>query len=315
MEAAVHTTGLRRVYKRGRKDPVVALDDLTLAVEPNEIHGLLGPNGAGKTTLVKILSTVLLPSGGSARILGRDVVADTRAVRSLVGLVLGGDRGLYDRLSARRNLLFWGALYRLDARTTRERADALLERVGLADRADDRVERFSRGMRQRLHLARGLLHEPRVLFLDEPTSGLDPVAAGAFRRLVLDLRAEGRTFLLATHDMDEATALCDRVTLIDRGRMLLSADTARVGRFLGERECVDFTHPDPSVADGLALLPDVSGVERRDGAAWRVHTAGRDGTRRVLAWLLDRDVLTARRGEPTLEEVYLRAVGDRGMRV
>jgi ABC-2 type transport system ATP-binding protein len=312
---AVRTTGLRRVYKRGRKDPVVALDDLTLAIAQNEIHGLLGPNGAGKTTLVKILSTVLLPSGGTARVLGRDVVDDTRAVRSLVGVVLGGDRGLYDRLSARRNLLFWGALYKLDARTTRERAGALLERVGLAERADDRVERFSRGMRQRLHLARGLLHEPQVLFLDEPTSGLDPVAAGAFRRLVLDLRAEGRTFLLATHDMDEATALCDRVTLIDRGQVLLSADTARVGRFLGERECVDFVHPGPSLTEALGLLPDVLDVEHRDGAAWRVHTTGRDGTRRVLAWLLDRDVLTARRGEPTLEEVYLRTVGDRGMRV
>ncbi|TDD76839.1 ABC transporter ATP-binding protein [Actinomadura darangshiensis] len=315
MEPAVHTSGLGRVYKRGRKDPVVALDDLTLTIERNEIHGLLGPNGAGKTTLVKILSTVLLPSEGSARVLGHDVAAETRAVRSLVGLVLGGDRGLYDRLSARRNLLFWGALYKLDARTTRDRADALLERVGLAERADDRVERFSRGMRQRLHLARGLLHEPRVLFLDEPTSGLDPVAAGAFRRLVLDLRAEGRTFLLATHDMDEATALCDRVTLIDRGRMLLTGDTGQAGRFLGDRECVDFTHPDPALADALALLPDVTDVERQDGTAWRAHTPDRGATRRVLGWLLDRDVLTARRGEPTLEEVYLRTVGDRGMRV
>ncbi|MEO3828149.1 ABC transporter ATP-binding protein [Actinomadura sp. B10D3] len=315
MEAAVHTSRLRRTYERGRQDPVVALDDLTLTVEQSEIHGLLGPNGAGKSTLIKILSTVLLPSGGSARILGHDVVADTRAVRSLAGLVLGGDRGLYDRLSARRNLLFWGALYKLDSRTARARAGALLERVGLAERADDRVERFSRGMRQRLHLARGLLHEPRVLFLDEPTSGLDPVAAAAFRRLVLDLRAEGRTFLLATHDMDEATALCDRVTLIDRGRSLLTGDTARAGRFLGDRECVDFDHGDPALAEALALLPDVTDVERRDGGAWRVHTTGRDGTRRILAWLLDRDVLTARRGEPTLEEVYLRTVGDRGMRI
>ncbi|MEU8801682.1 ABC transporter ATP-binding protein [Spirillospora sp. NPDC048819] len=315
MEAAVHTSGLRRTYRRGRQDPVVALDDLTMTIAQNEIHGLLGPNGAGKTTLVKILSTVLLPTAGSARILGHDVVAGTRAVRSLVGLVLGGDRGLYDRLTARRNLLFWGALYKLDARTTRNRADALLERVGLADRADDRVERFSRGMRQRLHLARGLLHEPRMLFLDEPTSGLDPVAAGAFRRLVLDLRAEGRTFLLATHDMDEATALCDRVTLIDRGRMVLSADTARVGHFLGDRECVDFSHPDAALTGALALLPDVTDVERRDGTLWRAHTSGRDGTRRVLSWLLERDVLTARRGEPTLEEVYLRTVGDRGMRI
>ncbi|MEV0667214.1 ABC transporter ATP-binding protein [Actinomadura luteofluorescens] len=315
MEAAVHTTRLRRTYARRRRDDVVALDDLSMTVGQNEIHGLLGPNGAGKTTLVKILSTVLLPSGGSARILGHDAVADTRAVRSQVGLVLGGDRGLYDRLTARRNLLFWGALHKLDTRTSRRRAAALLERVGLAERADEPVERFSRGMRQRLHLARVLLHEPRVLFLDEPTSGLDPVAAGAFRRLVLDLRAEGRTFLLATHDMDEAAALCDRVTLIDRGRMLLTGDPAGVGRFLGDRECVDFTHPDAALAGDLADLPDVSEVERRDDGTWRVHTADRDGTRRVLAWLLDRDVLTARRGRPTLEEVYLRAVGDRGMRV
>ncbi|WP_246237222.1 ABC transporter ATP-binding protein [Actinomadura chibensis] len=313
----MRTSRLRRVYARRRRDGVVALDDLSLTVDQNEIHGLLGPNGAGKTTLVKILSTVLLPSAGSARILGRDVVADTRAVRASVGLVLGGDRGLYDRLSARRNLLFWGALYKLDARTSRARAAALLDRVGLADRADEPVERFSRGMRQRLHLARGLLHEPRVLFLDEPTSGLDPVAANAFRRLVLELRAEGRTFLLATHDMDEATALCDRVTLIDRGALLLTGEPAGVGRFLGDRECVDYDHPDPSLADALALLPGVTDVERRDGGdgGWRVHTGDRDGTRRVLAWLLDRDVLTARRGRPTLEEVYLRAVGDRGMRV
>ncbi|RFS81079.1 ABC transporter ATP-binding protein [Actinomadura spongiicola] len=317
MEAAVHTCRLRRVYAYRRRDTVVALDDLSLTVDRNEIHGLLGPNGAGKTTLIKILSTVLLPSGGTARVLGHDVVAETRDVRSLVGLVLGGDRGLYDRLTARRNLLFWGALYKLDARTTRARAGALLERVGLGERADDPVEGYSRGMRQRLHLARGLLHEPRVLFLDEPTSGLDPAAAAAFRRLVLDLRAEGRTFLLATHDMDEATALCDRVTLIDRGRMLLSGEPARAGRFLGDRECVDYTDPDPALADAAAALPGVVDVERRDGApgAWRVHTADRDGTRRVLAWLLDRDVLTARRGEPTLEEVYLRAVGDRGMTV
>ncbi|MCP2340826.1 ABC transporter ATP-binding protein [Actinomadura rupiterrae] len=314
MEAAVSASALRRTYERKRKDAVVALDDLTLSIARNEIHGLLGPNGAGKTTLVKILSTVLLPTAGTARVLGHDVVAETRTVRTLVGLVLGGDRGLYDRLSARRNLLFWGALYKLDARTVRRRADALLERVGLAERADDPVERFSRGMRQRLHLARGLLHEPQVLFLDEPTSGLDPVAAVAFRRLVLELRDEGRTFLLATHDMDEATALCDRVSLIDRGRLLLTDDTASIGRILGDRECVDFVHDDGTHAEALALLPEVTDVERLDDR-WRVHTADRDGSRRVLAWLVERDVLTARHAQPTLEEVYLRTVGDRGMRV
>ncbi|MEV5575915.1 ABC transporter ATP-binding protein [Spirillospora sp. NPDC052269] len=314
MEAAVAASSLRRTYERRRKDAVVALDDLTLTIARNEIHGLLGPNGAGKTTLVKILSTVLLPTSGTARILGHDVVAETKAVRSLIGLVLGGDRGLYDRLTARRNLLFWGSLYKLDARTVRRRADALLERVGLAERADEPVERFSRGMRQRLHLARGLLHEPQVLFLDEPTSGLDPVAAVAFRRLVRELRDEGRTFLLATHDMDEATALCDRVSLIDRGHLLLTDDTANVGRILGDRECVDFVHEDDSLARALAVLPPVIDVERLDDR-WRAHTVDREGSRRVLAWLVERDVLTGRRAQPTLEEVYLRTVGDRGMRV
>jgi len=208
---AVDVQDIRRVYTPRKRDPVVALAGVSLTIPLGEVHGLLGPNGAGKTTLVKILSTVLLPTGGRALVCGHDVVKETKAVRPLIGIVFGGERGLYTRLSARKNLEYWGALYRLSGAEIRSRSDALLERVGLTERADQRVEEFSRGMKQRLHLARGLMGDARVLFLDEPTTGMDPLAAREFRALIAELKGEGRTILLTTHDMVEAEAVCDRV--------------------------------------------------------------------------------------------------------
>src|SRR5215218_3787594 len=178
-EPVVEAERLRREFagRPRRSEPVVALDGLSLSVAAGELHGLLGPNGAGKTTLVKILSTVLLPTSGSARVLGQDVVGGGNRLRRRIGIVFGGERGQYRRVSARRNLLFWAAMYGLDGRQARRRADQLLARVGLAERADEPVERLSRGMTQRLHLARRLVSEPEVVFLDEPTVGLDPAPA------------------------------------------------------------------------------------------------------------------------------------------
>src|ERR687896_677179 len=198
MSTAVEVDEITRVFepRRRRGNRVVALDEVALAIPEGEIHGLLGPNGAGKTTLVKILSTVLLPTSGHARVLGHDVVAETKAVRPLIGIVFGGERGLYTRLTARQNLEYWGALYRLPSELVRRRTRELLERVGLSDRADQRVEQYSRGMKQRLHLARGLIADATVLFLDEPTTGMDPIAGREFRALVNELRGEGRTILL-----------------------------------------------------------------------------------------------------------------------
>ena len=175
---AVQTRDLTRVYRSRDKNPdVVALDGVSMDIKAGEIHGLLGPNGAGKTTLVKVLSTVLLPTSGSASILGHDVVRETAAVRARIGIVLGGDRGFYLRLTGRQNLEYWAALYKVPASTAARRVSELLEQVGLTDRADYLVETYSRGMKQRLHLARGLVADARVLFLDEPTTGLDPIAA------------------------------------------------------------------------------------------------------------------------------------------
>src|SRR5688572_20004133 len=171
MAVAVEVERITRVFepRRKRDERVVALDEVSLEIPEGEIHGLLGPNGAGKTTLVKILSTVLTPTSGRARVLGCDLVEDTASVRPLIGIVFGGERGLYWRLSGRQNLEYWGALYRVPNAIARERARQLLQRVGLTDRADAKVETYSRGMKQRLHLARGLMGDPKVLFLDEPT--------------------------------------------------------------------------------------------------------------------------------------------------
>jgi ABC-2 type transport system ATP-binding protein len=224
---AITTRELTRTFKgqAGRPD-VVALDGVNLEIPEGEVRGLLGPNGAGKTTLVKILCTILLPTRGKAAVLGHDLEAQAKSVREVIGIVLGGERGLYWNLTGRQNLEYWAALYRVPRDETRRRAGILLERVGLDGRADDLVETYSRGMKQRLHLARGLIGNARVLFLDEPTTGMDPIAARDFRILVRELRAEGRTVLLTTHDMAEAEAVCDRVALIDHGRVLAVENAA-----------------------------------------------------------------------------------------
>jgi ABC-2 type transport system ATP-binding protein len=230
---AVCVRELRRSYSpartwRGRGEPIEALRGLDLDIARGEIHGLLGPNGAGKTTLCRILATVLLPSSGSVQVLGYDVIRQATSVRRSIGVVFGGDKGLYPRLTGRQNLRFWAALHGLSPAEGRAVSKRLLQRVGLSERADERVEGYSRGMRQRLHLARGIVGDPALVLLDEPTSGMDPVAAIEFRTFVTELRDEGRTLLLATHNMAEAEQLCDRVTLIDQGCALASGSPQRL---------------------------------------------------------------------------------------
>jgi ABC-2 type transport system ATP-binding protein len=313
---AVETQDLRRVYRARAGNPeVVALDGVSLQIEEGEIHGLLGPNGAGKTTLVKILSTVLLPSSGSASVLGHDVVRDTKPVRGLIGIVFGGDRGLYWRLTGRQNLEYWAALYTVPAEETRARVGDLLERVGLADRADYLVETYSRGMKQRLHLARGLVGGARVLFLDEPTTGMDPVAARDFRQLVTDLRAEGRTILLTTHDMAEAEAVCDRVALIDRGGLLAVETPRSLGALIAQNERIDFEGASEDLRMALDHLPGVLSVTERSGGSYRIELSDPDAISTALHFLVDAGVTSIQTSRPSLEEVYLHTFGERGVQV
>src|SRR2546428_4654511 len=224
--AVVEALDLHRTYKthtgtiRRKTKEIEAVRGVSFAVEQGELFGLLGPNGAGKTTTIKMLITLLLPTSGSARVLGYDVVRDAREVRKRIGFVFGGDRGLYERLSALDNLRYFAELYGVPPREQRSRIAELLALVGLTGRENERVEGYSRGMRQRLHIARGILHDPQVLFLDEPTIGVDPVGARELRTLIANLVAAGKTVLLTTHYMFEADTLCDRIAVIAKGRIV-----------------------------------------------------------------------------------------------
>ena len=309
---AVSTTDLCRVYKsRGGNPDVVALDSVSMDIEEGEVHGLLGPNGAGKTTLVKVLSTVLLPTSGSASILGHDVVRQTKAVRPLIGIVLGGDRGLYWRLSGRQNLEYWAALYNVPASTAKERIPKLLEMVGLTDRADYLVEGYSRGMRQRIHLARGLVGDARVLFLDEPTAGMDPLASRDFRNMVGNLRSEGRTILLTTHDMAEAEAVCDRVTLIDKGKIIAVETPRSLSRLIAGNERIDFEGGTEGLDGKLGALPGVASVNPLPDGGNRVELEGEAAAQGVLKVLVDDGVTAISTSRPSLEEIYIRVIGDK----
>src|SRR3954464_15657455 len=224
--AAIEAIGLRRNYKtttgvvRRKSLEIEAVRGIDFEVPEGELFGLLGPNGAGKTTTIKMLITLLLPTGGSARVLGGDVVEKPQRVRGEIGSVFGGARGLYERISARDNLRYFAELYGVSGKEQRARIDQVLELVGLKGREQERVEGDSRGMRQRLHIARGLLHDPEVVFLDEPTIGVDPVGARELRQTISGLIAGGKTVLLTTHYMFEADALCDRIAVIAKGQIV-----------------------------------------------------------------------------------------------
>src|SRR5205809_5166837 len=221
--AVVEALDLHRTYKthtgtfRRRTKEVEAVRGVSFTIEPGELFGLLGPNGAGKTTTIKMLITLLIPTGGSARVLGLDVVRQAREVRKRIGYVFGGERGVYERLSGYDNLRYFAELYGVPAREQKARIELLLEMVGLKGREHERAEGYSRGMKQRLHVARGLLHDPDVVFLDEPTIGLDPVGARELRATISTLVEAGKTVLLTTHYMFEADALCDRIAVIEKG--------------------------------------------------------------------------------------------------
>jgi ABC-2 type transport system ATP-binding protein len=279
---AVETRNLVKVFERGRRtiwqrlrrepdkrDRFRAVDGVDLIVEPGEIFGILGPNGAGKTTTMKMLATLLIPTSGTIRVLGIDPLEHAREVRARLGAMLSGERSLYWKLTARENLEYFAALYHVPPAETKGRLASVLEAVKLADRADDYVERYSTGMRQRLALARALLPDPPLVILDEPTVGLDPQSSRDLRDRVRDLRSQGRTVLLTTHYMEEADQLCDRVAIVDHGRIVALDTPAALKRTIRAEEVVHLElgidGDDAAVLERLGRAATVARSERRNG--------------------------------------------------
>src|ERR1043166_1699829 len=320
--AAIEAADLRRTYKthtgtfRRRAKEIEAVRGINFAVEPGELFGLLGPNGAGKTTTIKMLITLLIPTGGEARVLGLDVVNQAREVRRRIGYVFGGERGVYERLSGYDNLRYFAELYGVPAREQKGRIEELLELVGLKGREHERAEGYSRGMKQRLHVARGLLHDPEVLFLDEPTIGLDPVGAREVRATIASLTEAGKTVLLTTHYMFEADALCDRIAVISKGSIVAEGTPADLKRGVAQGIVVEvevFGVADEAVARvrGLSGVASVAVEEREQAQVLVVQPdAAVELTRATLGPLNGSGVGRISRREPTLEDAYVALVSE-----
>jgi ABC-2 type transport system ATP-binding protein len=322
-EVVIDVKGLVRTYHSSsgllhqKRTETVAVDHIDLEVRRNELFGLLGPNGAGKTTTIKVLTTLLLPTEGSVRILGYDVVRQSMEVRRRIGLILGGERGLYYRISARQNLRYFADIYGVPLSVRERRIAEVLEKVGLTDKADIRVEDYSRGMKQRLHIAKGIIHDPELIFMDEPTIGLDPQAAREARDMTKALVKDGKTIMLTTHYMFEADEICDRLAIISNGRIkglgspYSMKDAVRNDTVI-EVEAYEI---DGGCREKLEALPGVFCVsletlEGRQLARMVVE----DGTSLIpsVASILEgRKIISIRVDRPTLEDAYIKLVNAR----
>ena len=316
----VEAIDLRRTYRtttgtiRRRSHEIEAVRGVSFGIREGELFGLLGPNGAGKTTTIKMLITLLIPTSGSAQVLGHDVVKDARWVRERIGYVFGGDRGLYERLSALDNLRYFAELYAVEPRRQRSRIDELLDLVGLKGREQERVEGYSRGMRQRLHIARGLLHDPPVLFLDEPTIGVDPVGARELRATIASLTAAGKTVLLTTHYMFEADSLCDRIAVIANGEIVAEGTPRelKAGVADGSVVEVELFGVEEHIVERVRKIAGVRAVtveDRDQKQLLIVQTApGVELTHAILSQLDTDSVGRVSSREPTLEDAYVALV-------
>jgi ABC-2 type transport system ATP-binding protein len=318
---AIEVSHLRRTFtsnigviKRTTRE-IVAVDDISFDIREGELFGLLGPNGAGKTTTTKMLTTLLIPTAGSAAIQGFDVVTHADQVRRRIGFIFGGERGLYWRLSGIDNLRYFASLYNLDPDFTKKRIAYLLDMVGLNGRGDEKVQGYSRGMKQRLHVARTLLHNPDILFLDEPTLGLDPVGAREFRQVILNLQSEKKTILLTTHYMFEADALCDRIAVINHGRIIALDTPSGLKSHVSDLNVVEvetFGLPNAMI-EKLRGLPfvDALSVEDHDQKQMLLvqTTRGAEAVPDIMGAIDGQRVGRVVVREPTLEDAYVRLVG------
>src|SRR5215471_3829432 len=299
--------------KKGPKPQIVALDGLSLTVEPGEIFGLLGPNGAGKSTTVGVLTTRVEPTSGRAWIGELDVWQQQVQVKRLIGVV--AQRPNLDfSLTAREILQFHGAYFGLSSEERNRRADQLLERFKLTDRADQLARGFSGGMMQRLSIARAMMHDPQVLFLDEPSAGLDPQTKLLLWEIIREYNQKGRTILLTTHNMEEADALCQQLAIIDHGRIIASGTPAELkasipGGFLLRLRFASHSQP---LLDRLATLPGVTEVRASGDAAVDVY-ASRGGS--LIPEIVNAaaafgvELSDVHISEPSLENLFLHHTG------
>jgi ABC-2 type transport system ATP-binding protein len=302
METIIEVKDLRRAF-----GDIHAVDGLTFDIQPGEVFGLLGPNGAGKTTTVRLLNGILPPSSGTVRVFGLNPAEQGEQVRRKTG-VLTETSSLYERLSARDNLEFYGTLAEIPEDSLSKRVDEILEFFELGSRAGDKVETYSKGMKQRLALARALLHQPPLLFLDEPTSGLDPEAAQQVNTLIESLSHKGQTIILCTHNLTEAERLCDRVAVMNNGRALALGSLSDLSRKLWPAIWVDVKFWEAPLANQLEAAIKFPGAKQAEAGtdSLSVRLESKESIPAFVRHLVDSGalILSVNPRAHSLEDVY-----------
>jgi ABC-2 type transport system ATP-binding protein len=303
----IETVGLTRNF-----GSITAVEDLNLVVKDGEVFGFIGPNGAGKTTTVRMLCCLIAPTAGTAYINGLDITSpdDAIKIRGMIGL-LPESPGLYESLSAYRNLDFFAQLYGVPKREREQRIRDLLTKLDVWDRRDDPIAKFSKGMKQKIAIARALVHEPEFLFLDEPTSGLDPQAAITVRNYLLELKKEGRTIFLNTHNLDDAQRICDRVGIIQRRILAVGSAEDLARKFWGRTTLIKLKKVTPEMIAAVSALPFVRSVrENENTIAVDVENPENDNPLIVRSLInVGAEVEFVEELRRGLEEIYLRLVG------
>jgi len=312
----------RSLWPFRKKEPralFTAVNGVDLQIERGEIFGLLGPNGAGKSTTIRMLCTLLEPTSGTARVNGFDVVDQANEVRRSLGTLLAGERSIYWKLTGRENLEYFAALYHIPQAIAKKRVDELIERMELKDRANELVEKYSTGMRQRVAIAKALLARPPILLLDEPTLGLDPQAARNLRELIAQLKQEGHTILLTTHYMEEADQLSDRIGIIDTGKVIALDTPEGLKRRIDQKEVIrlEVTGWQEYIGEKLRGLAEVSSLVARkqdEADLWEVNLQS-NNSRAVLPKLVESISQNGTRlvnmniVKPSLEDVFIHLTG------
>jgi len=295
-------------------DSLLAVDHISFDVEQGEIFGFLGPNGAGKTTTIRIFMNLTRPSEGSASVYGMDTVRDTLTVKSVVGIVPEVSN-VFSEITALSNLTFTGSLYGMGRKERASRAAELLDMFGLKEHSGKKAGQLSHGLKRRLAIAMSMVHRPRVLFLDEPTSGLDVTASRSIREIVKRLNTEGVTFFLTTHNMEEANQLCDRIAVINHGKIIAVDTPERLRQAASEAQAIEVTfdrRPTEDEEAGLAGIDGVSGVAEA-GESFRLFTSVPESTLRSLFMFMEERDLRARSVNtpgPTLEDVFVKLTSE-----
>lgn len=295
-----------------------AVDQIDFEVHRGEIFGFLGPNGAGKTTTQRMLTSLLTPTGGTIRIDQKDITQYTREVKSIVGMV-PEESNIYNELTAWDNLMFTGQLYRIPRKERKKNAQELLELFGLWEKRNIKVENYSKGMKRRLSIAMGVIHQPQLIFLDEPTPGLDPQSALQIRELIKDLNKNGTTIFLTTHQIEEANQLCDRIAIINHGRIAVIDSPENLKTRIKGVQSVEISLEAASTKKSLkevgsdySKLPGVRNVVKI-GDKWRLYTDDPTNLLSTLFKYAEKNqtrIITLNTLTPSLEEVYLDIIGD-----